>query len=221
MVSANFDQEVRADTQEKLRLLFGDDQLYMEEGASVTFSGRISLGRGVVFAGINRLDDGTTVASGCEIQNCTFGRANTIRPYSILTGVTAGKRNIFGPFCFVRDDCVVGDDCILGAHVEATRSSFANGVKISHRAFIGDASIGERTIIGAGVVFCNFDGERRQTSELASDVLIGSGTLLIAPVSIGAKAVVGAGSVVTKPVAQSERVLQKRGPAARSHRQMQ
>ena len=114
-----------------------------------------------------------------------------MRAYSILTGVIAGGGNLFGPFCFVRDDCVVGNDCILGAHVETTRSQFGNQVEISHRAFVGDAIIGDNVIIGAGVVFCNFDGQERQPTRVGSGVTIGSGSLLVPPVTIGDGVLIG------------------------------
>ena len=83
-------------------------------------------------------------------------------------------------------------------------------MKISHHAFVGDANIGERTIIGAGVVFCNFDGSSRQSSEVGVDTLVGSGTLIVSPVSIGARVVIGAGSVVSKNIEDDERFVQSR-----------
>jgi bifunctional UDP-N-acetylglucosamine pyrophosphorylase/glucosamine-1-phosphate N-acetyltransferase len=105
---------------------------------------------------------------------------------------------------------VVADDCILGAHVEAARSVFGSGVKISHRAFVGDSTIGDLTVIGAGVVFCNFDGRQRQSTLIGARVTLGSGVLVIPPVSVGNDAIVGAGSVVNKDVPPGVKVIQKR-----------
>jgi bifunctional UDP-N-acetylglucosamine pyrophosphorylase/glucosamine-1-phosphate N-acetyltransferase len=134
-----------------------------------------------------------------------LGRNNRVRPYSILSDFTAGDRNLLGPFCFLRDGCVVEDDCILGAHVETARSHFASGVKISHRAFVGDADVGKDVIIGAGVVFCNWDGQGRQAA------MIGSGSLLVPPLTVGDAAVIAAGSTVTRDVPAGGKIIQKRG----------
>jgi bifunctional UDP-N-acetylglucosamine pyrophosphorylase / glucosamine-1-phosphate N-acetyltransferase len=191
-----------------LRDLFGLHQLDLDGG--VTLSGQIRLARGVSFVGECALGPGCEVGEGALLTDVLLGADNRVRPYSILTRVDAGVRNLFGPYAFIRDGCSVGDDCILGTHVEVTRSRFASGVKVSHRAFIGDADVGARTIIGCGVVFCNWDGEQRQDTHVASDVTLGSGTLLIAPVRIGARATIGAGSVVTRDVAPGTRFVQKR-----------
>jgi bifunctional UDP-N-acetylglucosamine pyrophosphorylase/glucosamine-1-phosphate N-acetyltransferase len=83
-------------------------------------------------------------------------------------------------------------------------------VKISHHAFVGDANVGERTIVGAGVIFCNYDGLRRQATWVGSDVILGSGVLLVAPVSIGDNSLVAAGSTVTKDVPSGTKIIQKR-----------
>lgn len=115
-----------------------------------------------------------------------------------------------GPFCFLRDGCVVADRCILGAHVEAARSTFASGVRISHRAFVGDAEIGEDAIIGAGVVFCNYDGKGRQPSRIGARVTLGSGVLIVSPISVGDAALIAAGSTITKDVPAGARIIQKR-----------
>jgi bifunctional UDP-N-acetylglucosamine pyrophosphorylase/glucosamine-1-phosphate N-acetyltransferase len=83
-------------------------------------------------------------------------------------------------------------------------------VKISHNAFVGDATLGEQTIIGAGVVFCNYDGLRRQPTWVGSMVVVGSGVQLVAPLSIGNNAFIAAGSTVTKDVLSGLKIIQRR-----------
>ena len=83
-------------------------------------------------------------------------------------------------------------------------------MKISHHAFVGDANIGERTIIGAGVVFCNYDGSKRQSTWVGSGVTLGSGVLLVAPLSIGDNSLIAAGSTVTKDVQGGSKIIQRR-----------
>lgn len=210
MSSKVFEQPTRIDDEKQLRKLFGTDRLSLDVSASVVFEGAIKLGSEIVFSGDCRLGGGASVGNGCILTNVDLGTENKVRPYSIMINVKAGSRNLFGPFCFIRDECIVGDDCILGSHVETARSFFASGVKISHHAFVGDANIGERTIVGAGVVFCNYDGLRRQATWVGSDVILGSGVLLVAPVSIGDNSLVAAGSTVTKDVPSGSKIIQRR-----------
>lgn len=178
--------------------------------SSVTFTGKITLGPEVKFSGRCHFQGETRIDSGSQLTNVNFGSGNIVRPYSILTDVAVGHDNVLGPFCFIRDNCTIENNCILGAHVEATRSKFGGGIKISHRAFVGDAEIGAQTIIGAGVVFCNFDGRGRQLTTIGNCVTVGSGCLLIPPLSIGDNVIIAAGSTVTKNVATGTKVIQKR-----------
>lgn len=211
MFRAVFEQPTpRIDDETQLRKLFGTDRLSLETSASVVFEGAITLGSEIVFSGDCRLGGGTSVENGCILTNVDLGSENKVRPYSILSNVKAGSRNLFGPFCFIRDECTVSDDCILGTHVEIARSVFASGVKISHHAFVGDADVGERTIIGAGAVFCNYDGSKRQATWVGSDVILGSGVLLVAPLSIGNDALIAAGSTITKDVLSGSKIIQRR-----------
>ncbi len=181
-------------TQAKLREKFATDSLFLGPDAWVTFHGGVQVWPGIVFQGTNR-----------------FGPDTVIRSFTDINGLNAGSNNVFGPHAFIREGCTVGDNCILGAHVETTRSRFGNGVKISHRAFIGDATLGDGVIIGAGVVFCNYDdGQGRLPTTVGARASIGSGTLILAPLSIGEGAVIAAGSVVTKDVPAGAKIIQKR-----------
>ncbi|MBX9860471.1 MAG: hypothetical protein K2Y20_12910 [Sphingomonas sp.] len=210
MFTARFDEPRRITSEEALRAAFGSPLLYLAAGASVEFDGDIALAHDVSFAGVCAIGNGTSIDTGSVLTNVRLGTGNRVRPYSILSDVAAGERNLFGPFCFVRDGVQVGDDCILGAHVEATRSRFGSGVKISHRAFVGDADVGQGTIIGAGVVFCNWDGQGRQSTQVGANAVIGSGSLIVPPLTVGEAAVIAAGSTVTKDVAAHAKIIQKR-----------
>jgi bifunctional UDP-N-acetylglucosamine pyrophosphorylase / glucosamine-1-phosphate N-acetyltransferase len=210
LFTAQFDQPRCITSEAALRAAFGTDRLYLANGGRVIVEGTVALAHDVSFAGACSIGDGTSIDSGSVLTNVVLGAGNRVRPHSVLSDVEAGAGNLFGPFCFVRDGCEVGDDCILGAHVEAARSRFASGVKISHRAFVGDAEIGAGTIIGAGVVFCNWDGERRQPTRIGADAVIGSGSLLIPPLVVGDAAVVAAGSTLTRDVPARAKIIQKR-----------
>ena len=210
MFSMLFEQPTFIDDEQQLRKLFNTDRLSLGASSTVVFEGRITLGSEILFSGACNLGSETSVGNGCILTSVDFGIKNNVRPYSIVSNLKAGSSNLFGPFCFIRDECEVADNCIIGSHVETARSIFASGVKISHHAFVGDAIIGERTIIGAGVVFCNYDGHHRHVTIVESDVTIGSGVLLVAPLSIGQNSLVAAGSVVTKDVPKDGKIIQKR-----------
>lgn len=215
MITVRFDPPTRISRQAVLRERFGNDRIDMASGATLTLSGEVTLGTEVVFTGNTVLGAGTSVGNGSQLTDVVIGADNRIRPYSILTNLRAGNRNLFGPFAFLRDGCAVENDCILGAHVEATRSHFASGVKVSHHAFIGDADIGEGTIVGAGVVFCNYDGRRHQVATVGAGVALGSGALLVSPLTIGDRALIAAGSTVVRDVGPGVRFIQKRETSGR------
>lgn len=205
-----FEQPTEIRTSTILEELFGCSEVYFEKDAVVVFVGTALLSNGVHFRGLCEIGDKVSIDTGCVLNNVSIGAGTDIRSHSILNDCSFGKNNIIGPHCFIRDDTCVGDSCIVGSFVEVARSRLGVGVKISHQAFVGDATLGDRVIIGAGVVFCNFDGSGRQSSEVGVDTLVGSGTLIVSPICIGARAVIGAGSVVSKNIEDDERFVQSR-----------
>jgi bifunctional UDP-N-acetylglucosamine pyrophosphorylase / glucosamine-1-phosphate N-acetyltransferase len=210
MFTARFDAPTWVESQRELQAAFRTDRVYLTNGSRVEFLGDTTLSPEITFSGECRLLDSNRIDNGSILTNVRLGRGNVVRAYSMLSDTAVGDRNLFGPFCFIRDNCVVHNDCVLGAHVETARSSFGSGTKISHRAFVGDAEIGDQTIIGAGVVFCNFDGQSRQVTRIGARVTVGSGSLLVPPLAIGADAIIAAGSTVTKDVAPGTKLIQKR-----------
>jgi|GEM_PF-4643681 len=210
MFSATFDDATTIRDEAELRARLGTDQIYLASDGAVTLSGTVTVGPNVSFAGACVIGAGAVIETGSVLTSVTLGGDNRVRAYSVLSDLVAGDGNLFGPFCFIRDQCEVGDRSILGAHVETARSRFGSGVKISHRAFVGDADIGADTIIGAGAVFCNFDGQGRQSTRVGARTAIGSGVLLVAPLTIEDDVTIGAGSVVTKDLAAGARLIQKR-----------
>lgn len=197
-------------SQRQLQRKLENSNIFLAAGSRLTFHGRIGLANNIEFEGDCSLGDGSSVASGSFIKNAKFGKNNQIRLHSFITDIVAADNNIFGPFCFVRDTCSVGNNCIVGSHVEMTRSSLSDDVKISHQAFVGDANISSGVIIGAGVVFCNYDDGKRKLSVVGHQSLVGSGSMLVGPTTIGAQVIIGAGSVVIGDVESRTTVIQKR-----------
>jgi len=112
-----------------------------------------------------------------------------------------------GPFARLRKGAHLGNHVHMGNFGEVKDSHLADGVKMGHFSYIGNAQIGANTNIGAGTITCNYDGEKKHATEIGEDVFIGSDTMLVAPLKIGAGARTGAGAVVTKNVAEDTLVV--------------
>jgi bifunctional UDP-N-acetylglucosamine pyrophosphorylase/glucosamine-1-phosphate N-acetyltransferase len=123
-----------------------------------------------------------------------------------------------GPFARLRKGAHLMDHVHMGNFGEVKDSTLRPGVKMGHFSYIGNAQIGENTNIGAGTITCNFDGEKKHSTEIGEDVFIGSDTMLVAPLKIGAGARTGAGAVVTKNVAEDTLVV---GMPARAIRKLE
>ena len=124
-----------------------------------------------------------------------------IKAFSHIEGATIGKNTTVGPFARLRPGAALGDDVKIGNFVEIKQSRIADGAKISHLSYIGDATVGTEANIGAGVITCNYDGYSKHRTVIGKEVFIGSNSALVAPVVIGDGAMIAAGSTVTADVA--------------------
>jgi bifunctional UDP-N-acetylglucosamine pyrophosphorylase/glucosamine-1-phosphate N-acetyltransferase len=132
---------------------------------------------------------------------------------SVVTDAIVGARTTVGPFAQLRAGTMLADDVHIGNFVEVKKSQLAPGVKAGHLAYLGDASIGENTNVGAGTITCNYDGVNKKPTTIGRDAFIGSNSSLVAPVTIGDGALTGAGAVVIRDVPPGDRVA---GNPARS-----
>lgn len=210
MYSYNFEKKTIIRDKSDIRFFFKSENIYLTEKTELICFGFITLSENITFSGIVILNDGVILEQGLNLSDVQLGKNSIVRPFSVLSKVIAGEGNIFGPFCFLRDNICVDDNCIIGAHVEVTRSFIGSNVKISHHAFIGDATIEAKVIVGANVVFCNFDGKQKQNSHICSGVTLGSATLIVSPIHIGENSIIGAGSIITKNILSNQKIIQKR-----------
>ena len=128
-----------------------------------------------------------------------IGRDTTIRPFTVIEeDVHIGDRCVIGPFCRIRPHSRIGNGIVLGNFTEVSRSTIGDETFMKHFSFLGDAIVGRRVNIGAGVVTANFDGKRKNITKILDGAFVGSDSILVAPVKIGKKATTGAGCVVTK-----------------------
>jgi bifunctional UDP-N-acetylglucosamine pyrophosphorylase/glucosamine-1-phosphate N-acetyltransferase len=149
--------------------------------------------------GKTRIGTGSRIGPNSVILDSELGEACVIQA-SFLEGARLGDRVEVGPFGHLRRGAELGDEVHLGNFGEVKNSRLERGVKMGHFSYVGDASIGEETNIGAGTITCNFDGTRKNETHIGRGAFIGSDTMLVAPIRIGDGARTGAGSVVTKDV---------------------
>ncbi len=145
--------------------------------------------------GVTIVDPRNTYVDG----RASIGQDTVIFPFSVITGrVKVGDGCKVGPFAHLRDGTVLDDRAEVGAFVEVNRSHLETGTIARHLAYLGDAHLGPSVNVGAGVVTANFDGQDKHKTTIGEEAFLGSGSILVAPVSIGAGAMVGAGAVVTR-----------------------
>ncbi len=133
----------------------------------------------------------------------------TIRSYSHIEGATVAKNCIIGPFARLRPGAVLSEDVHIGNFVEIKKSQLALGAKVNHLTYIGDATIGEYANIGAGTITCNYDGVHKHQTTIGEHAFIGSNTSLVAPVTVGKGAIVGAGSVITDDIPEDALAVER------------
>jgi len=124
----------------------------------------------------------------------------TIKAFSHIEGAVVGSRAVIGPFARIRPGTRLGDKAKVGNFVELKQADVGAGAKVNHLSYVGDSKIGEGSNIGAGTITCNYDGFGKYRTVIGAGAFIGSNTSLVAPVTIGEGAIVGAGSVITRDV---------------------
>lgn len=124
----------------------------------------------------------------------------TIRGFCHIVGANIGANAVVGPFARLRPGTALGPKAHVGNFVEIKQAEIAEGAKVNHLTYIGDASVGARTNVGAGTITCNYDGFAKHRTEIGAEAFIGSNTSLVAPVKIGEGAYIGSGSVISKDV---------------------
>lgn len=191
-----------------LRLV--DAGLGLRDPGRIEIRGNLSFGRNV-FIDVNVmimgdviLEDGVTIGPNCILEDTQIRAGCTIKEFSLLSGALVGPACRVGPFARLRPGTRLGSGCQIGNFVEVKNARFGRNCKINHHCFVGDATLGDEVIMGAGSMTCNYDGTKSNVTRIRNNAFIGSGVMLVAPVTVERNAFVGAGStVVTNAPANS------------------
>ncbi len=154
---------------------------------------------GTSIAGPTRIGENTAIGPRTRIADSVIGAGCDVRE-SVVLSTRVGDDVRIGPFAHLRDGNVIGDRVRIGNFVEFKNAEIGDDVKANHLAYIGDASVGDRTNYGAGAITCNYDGVKKNRTEIGRDVFVGTNSSLVAPVTVGDGAMTGAGSVVIRDV---------------------
>jgi len=165
------------------------------------------LGPSVSLRGKTQLADGVRIDAGSVLTDVQVAEGVYVKPYSVLSESTIGPRAEIGPFTHCRPGTRVDEDAKLGNFVETKKTHMMAGAKANHLAYLGDASVGHKANIGAGTITCNYNGFEKLKTTIEAGAFIGSDTQLVAPVTVGRDAYVGAGSTVTKDVPRGSLAL--------------
>jgi bifunctional UDP-N-acetylglucosamine pyrophosphorylase/glucosamine-1-phosphate N-acetyltransferase len=153
---------------------------------------------GCVFEGRVELADGVKVGAHCVLVNATVAAGAQIKPFCHIEDAVVGAQSQIGPYARLRPGTQLGEDVHIGNFVEVKNSTVAAHSKANHLAYVGDATVGSRVNIGAGTITCNYDGANKFRTVIEDDAFIGSDSQLVAPVTVGKGATLGAGTTLTK-----------------------
>ncbi len=176
------------------------DPARIDVRGELTIGGEVFIDVGCVFEGRVHLEAGALIGPHNVLRDVTVGADTEVLGFCYLERARIGARARIGPFARTRPDVTLADEVHIGNFVEVKNSSMAQGSKANHLAYVGDATVGARVNIGAGTIVANYDGANKHKTVIGDDVHTGSNSVLVAPITIGPGATVGAGSTVSKDV---------------------
>ncbi len=178
----------------------------LADPARLDIRGRLTCGHdvfidvGCVFEGEVELGEGVRIGPYCVIKNSTIGAESVVDTHSVIEGTVAAGLNQIGPFARLRPGTRLAVKAKVGNFVETKNADVGEGSKINHLSYVGDARLGRDVNVGAGTITCNYDGANKHHTDIGDNAFIGSNTALVAPVSVGKGATIGAGSTIAKDV---------------------
>ncbi|MES2604493.1 MAG: bifunctional UDP-N-acetylglucosamine diphosphorylase/glucosamine-1-phosphate N-acetyltransferase GlmU [Pseudomonadota bacterium] len=173
----------------------------------VTVAQDVEIDINVILEGAVSLGNNVKIGANCSLKNCTVGDGTEISANSVLEDAVIGKDCSIGPFARIRPGTELADEAKVGNFCEIKKSKIGRHSKVNHLSYVGDSQLGNDVNIGAGTITCNYDGVNKFKTIIGDNVFIGSNSALVAPVTVASGATVGAGSVITKDVAEKQLAL--------------
>ena len=216
-IQANPDEVVGANNKQELHQLESilrnmkseqllDQGITLMDASRVDLRGEVSAGKdcsidvNVILEGKITLGENVTIKSNVILCDVAIGDNSVIEAFSHLSSATIGSNCSIGPYARLREGSEIGNNAKIGNFVETKKTKLGEGAKANHLAYLGDSDIGDNANIGAGTITCNYDGTNKHKTTVGESSFIGTNSSLVAPVTIGKGAYVGAGSVITKDV---------------------
>ena len=199
--------------------------VHLIDPARFDLRGHLSIGQdvridiNVIIEGDCEFGDHVEIGAGCVIKNSKIAAGTKVQPYSIFDNAVVGADAQIGPFSRLRPGAKLADEVHIGNFVEVKNSSIGLGSKANHFTYLGDAEVGAGSNIGAGTITCNYDGANKFKTIIGDAAFIGSNSSLVAPVNIGNGATVGAGSVITRDVAENSLAFERSKQVAKENYQ--
>lgn len=211
------DAESLAGINDRAQLAAAENILYQriadahrKRGATIRTGARIDAGvwierdavieHGAVLRGATHIGEGAVIDVGCVLTDVRVSPGAKLKPYSVAEKSAIGDKAQIGPFSHLRPDTEIESEAHIGNFVETKKTRVRKGAKANHLAYLGDGDIGEGANIGAGTIFCNYDGFKKHKTEIGPGAFIGSDSQLVAPVKVGEGAYVATGTTVTRDV---------------------
>jgi bifunctional UDP-N-acetylglucosamine pyrophosphorylase / glucosamine-1-phosphate N-acetyltransferase len=180
--------------------------------ASVSIDDTVEIAQDVIIEPQTHLRGKTRIASGCRlgpgslVENSDIG-ADVEVLYSVVRDTIIGARTVVGPYAHLRNGASIGSDCRVGNFVEVKNAQLGDGTKAGHLSYLGDARLGENVNVGAGTITANFDGKKKNFTEIGARSKTGANSVLVPPIKIGENVVIGAGSTITEDVPDNALVI--------------
>lgn len=198
-------------TEKALQLM--NDGVTVIDPARIDIRGELICGKdvtidvGCIFSGKVILGEGVRVGAYCVLKDVEIGNETEVLPFCHFDGARVGENARLGPYSRLRPGTTLADQTHIGNFVEIKKSVIGLGSKVNHLSYIGDTDMGARVNIGAGTITCNYDGVNKFRTTIMDDAFIGSDTQLVAPVTVGQGATLGAGTTLTKNAPDGELTL--------------
>jgi bifunctional UDP-N-acetylglucosamine pyrophosphorylase / glucosamine-1-phosphate N-acetyltransferase len=206
---AELEAALRAERAKALML----EGVTLADPTRIDIRGEVKVGRdvfidvNVVMVGKVELGDRARIGPNCYLKDCRIGADTELHPNCVIDRTSIGARCSIGPFARMRPGAELHDEVHIGNFVEVKNSVVGAGSKANHLTYLGDATVGSKVNVGAGTVTVNYDGANKWRTEIGDRAFIGSGSMLVAPVKIGADANTGAGSTITKDAPEGKLTL--------------